>query len=337
MQNGRRTPQRRVLVVDDDPAALASIERLLRDHGFAVTCHGEVSAAAEAMRSQCFDLVVTDLYLTDEHLGYEIARLAQSSRPALPVILVTAHPSLEGAHEAIRSRVSQIVVKPVDGAALVAACTRAIDEWEMRCRNDTLEAQVRILRDVLPRCIEANDPMTAGHSERVVGYAETLGELCDLEDEDMEALRLASLLHDVGKIGIPERILAKEGPLTRQEREEIKKHPSVGYEILAPLHGNDKARLWVYQHHERWDGRGYPEGVAGEEVALAGRILILAEVYDALRSARSYKAAWEVSAIVDFFRQEAGKHFDPDLAHIVADGLEQKGPRFFARERDSLF
>jgi HD-GYP domain-containing protein (c-di-GMP phosphodiesterase class II) len=93
----------------------------------------------------------------------------------------------------------------------------------------------------------------------------------------------------------------------------------------------------VYQHHERWDAKGYPEGLGGEEVDLPGRILILAEVFDALAEARSYKPAWETSKIIDFFRAQAGKHFDPDLAHIVADGLEQQGKRFFATAPGSLF
>jgi putative two-component system response regulator len=134
----------------------------------------------------------------------------------------------------------------------------------------------------------------------------------------------------VGKIGIPNRILCKEGPLTSDEREVIKQHPQMGYEILAPLEDSDDVRRWVYQHHERWDGRGYPDGLAGDAVALPGRILILAEVYDALAEARSYKAAWDNNRIVEFFRAESGKHFDPDLAHLVADGLAQHGKRFFA-------
>jgi putative nucleotidyltransferase with HDIG domain len=231
----------------------------------------------------------------------------------------------------------RIVTKPVDPKTLTSVCIRAIEEWKIRRRTEALEAQVRILSEILPRCIEANDPMTAGHSERVVGYAEALARHCRLDEADLESLRLASLLHDIGKIGIPERILSKRGPLDASERDIIKQHPRLGFEILEPLRGQDKARLWVYQHHERWDGKGYPEGLAGEDVELGGRILILAEVYDALRSARSYKEGWDVPRIAEFFRQQAGTQFDPALSHLVADGLERRGPSFLANQPSALF
>ncbi len=337
MEAGPAAAGRHVLAVDDDDEALAGLRAVLAGAGFAVDCVAGLPEARAALAKDAYDLVLTDLYLGEETLGYEIAEVARACRPSVPVILVTGRPSLANAHEAIRSRVWQIVVKPVDGDALIAACRRAIDESAIRRRSEALGAQVRILEEVLPRCIEANDPMTAGHSERVVSYADTLARACRLDDADRESLRLASLLHDVGKIGIPRRILTKEGPLNPAERQVIQRHPTLGFEILAPLRGCEDVRRWVYQHHERWDGRGYPEGLAREEVALAGRILVLAEVFDALRSSRSYKPAWEIARIVAFFRDQAGRQFDPDLAHLVADGLEKKGPRFFANRSDALF
>ena len=111
----------------------------------------------------------------------------------------------------------------------------------------------------------------------------------------------------------------------------------MGYEVLEDLTEHENVRNWVYQHHERWDGGGYPNRLAGEEVALPGRILVLAEVYDALAEKRSYKDAWPIDKIVAFFRAQAGKHFDPDVAHMVADGLETKGSRFFAADDSMLF
>ena len=148
---------------------------------------------------------------------------------------------------------------------------------------------------------------------------------------------MASLFHDVGKIGVPQDVLCKNGPLTAGERELIKLHPKLGYEILEPMVASEQIRLWVYQHHERWDGRGYPNGLRAEDVALPGRILILAEVFDALAEARSYKPAWENPQIAEYFRLEAGKHFDPELARLVADGVERSGKRFFAPGPDLLF
>jgi putative two-component system response regulator len=326
-----------VLVVDDDHATLATIEAILGGAGYRTTCHDRIDRARRALIDTRFDLVLTDLYIGDDALGYEIAELARLQRPPVPVILLTARPSFGGACEALRSEVREIVVKPIEAAVLVTACRKAIDAAEVERRSRRLDAQNRVLSAVVPRMVEAKDPTTSGHSDRVVHYADRLALRCGVTDEDRESLRLASLMHDVGKVGIPRSILCKEGPLTADERTQIQRHPSIGYDILAPLEDCDNARLWVLQHHERWDGRGYPNALHRDDVALPGRILILAEVYDALAEARSYKEAWDVRQIVGFFREQAGRHFDPDLAHLVADGLEREGKRFFAPGPGLLF
>ncbi len=331
------TAQRRILVVDDDSAVLNFMDKILTRAGFKVSCLSNLGQARQALTEDSFDLVLTDLYLGDTSLGYEVAEMASAMRPPLPVILVTGRPSFDSAHEALRSRISEIVVKPIDGNELVQACNKIIQQWSIRRQTEQLEIQNSVLAQVLPRAIEAKDPTTKGHSERVVQYVDTLASRCGVESEDRESLRLAALLHDVGKIGIPNSILSKPGGLTVEEREKIQEHPAFGYEILKPLQGNENVRLWVYQHHERWDGKGYPNGLSEDEVALPGRILVLAEVYDALAEARSYKPAWPNNRIAELFRKEAGHHFDPELAHMVASGLDQEGSRFFTAEAKGLF
>ncbi|MCK5941188.1 MAG: HD domain-containing protein, partial [Planctomycetes bacterium] len=250
---------------------------------------------------------------------------------------LTGKPTFDGAQTAMRSNVADMVVKPVDPCALLATCRRVLQEAELERRNRELESVNHVLASVIPRTIEIKDPTTSGHAARVVGYTDTLAQRCGVSDEDRASLRLASLLHDVGKIGIPDKILQKPGALTTDEREVINRHPQMGYEVLSDLTMHENVRLWVYQHHERWDGKGYPNGLAGEDVALPGRILVLAEVYDALAEVRSYKPAWPIAKIVALFRAEAGRQFDPELANLVADGLEQKGSRFFAQSPDLLF
>ncbi|MCC6671913.1 MAG: HD domain-containing protein [Planctomycetes bacterium] len=326
----------RVLLVDDDPDILSMVARLLEEAGYRVDAFSALGPAREALQRSRYHLVVTDLYLSGDELGYQLAEVAGAQRPAVPMVLLTGKPSLSSAKEAMRSHVCDILEKPVDHTDLLATCQRAIQECTLRSRADELEALNKVLAQVLPRAIEAKDPLTRGHADRVVQYADVLGRRLDVSEADRESLRLACLLHDVGKIGVPEQILRKEGPLTREEREVIQRHPTVGFEILEPVR-DEKVRLWVYQHHERWDGKGYPNGLRGEDVELPGRILILAEVYDALAEARSYKEAWDNQRIVAFFRSEAGKHFDPDLSHVVADGLEACGRRFFAPSPGMLF
>ena len=335
----------RILVVDDEREVRRSVEGILLAAGYHVTSLDSARAAIGALGDASFDLVLTDLYLEADidagfeagPLGFEVAQTARRLEPPVPVILLTGRPSLDGAQEAIRSHVCEMVVKPVDALALVSSCRRAIRDARVDRRQRRLEAQNEVLARVLPLAIEAKDPTTSGHAERVVHYTDVLAQRCGVGEAERRDLRLASLLHDVGKIGIPEKILTKPGPLTPDEREVIKRHPQMGHEILEPLVDGERVRRWVVQHHERWDGRGYPEGLTGEEVALPGRILMLAEVYDALAEPRSYKPAWENLKIVGFFRAEAGKHFDPELAGMVADGLERMGNRFFSTEPGMLF
>ena len=175
-----------------------------------------------------------------------------------------------------------------------------------------------------------------GHAARVVRFADTLALRVGLSAEERASLRWASLLHDVGKMGIPDKVLKKAGPLNAGERALMNRHPEIGYQVLQGIDVSEDVRLWVCQHHERWDGRGYPGQLFGEEVALPCRVLVISEVYDALAEVRSYKSAWSIPKIVNFFRVEAGRQFDPDLAHMVADGLQAQGARFFAPELRSV-
>jgi putative two-component system response regulator len=327
----------RVLLVDDEADVLLGLRRILEAAGYRVTCATSLAEAAGTMRRERFQLVLTDLYLGSTELGVQIAEVARECRPSPPVVVLTGRPTFGGAQEALRRNVADIVVKPVDPQALLATCRRVIHDTELARRNLELESANRVLTTVLPRTIEIKDPTTSGHAARVIGYTDTLARRCGVSEEDRASLRLAALLHDIGKIGIPDQILQKPGALTPDEFDVIKRHPAMGYEVLAGLDGHEDVRTWVYQHHERWDGKGYPNGLGGEEVALPGRILILAEVYDALAEERSYKPAWPVAKIVALFREQAGKHFDPELAGLVADGLERSGKRFFAPQADQLF
>ena len=332
-----RRHRRHVLVVDDESDVLHTLASLLAQNGFEVTCASSLRQAVEAMHAQPFALILTDLYLGETELGSQIAAAAAGLRPRPPVVVLTGRPSFDGAQAALRCHVADLVVKPVDPRNLVSTCHRVMHENELTRRNDELESVNKVLATVLPRTIEIKDPTTSGHAARVVDYTDSLARRCGVPDDDRASLRLASLLHDVGKIGVPDSILTKPGPLTPDEREVVNRHPRMGYEVLAALTEHRDVREWVYHHHERWDGKGYPQGLAGEEVSLPGRILVLAEVYDALAEQRSYKPAWPTDRIVALFRAEAGRHFDPDLAHLVADGLERCGPRFFAAEPDLLF
>src|SRR5690606_24835896 len=147
-------------------------------------------------------------------LGYQLAEIARTRKPPTPVILLTGRPTFDGAQEALRNRVADIVVKPVERQALLATCRRIVQEAELTRRNQELESANRVLTSVLPRTIEMKDPTTSGHAQRVVDYANALAVRCGVNSEDRASLQLAALLHDIGKIGVPDHILTKPGALT---------------------------------------------------------------------------------------------------------------------------
>ena len=326
-----------MLIVDDEAHVLQSLASTMASAGFDVTCAATLPQAVDAMQAQPFELILTDFYLGEMELGSQIADCAAQLQPRPPVVVLTGRPSFDGAQAALRSRVTDMVTKPVQPEVLLRTCERAIQETDLERRNNELESVNHVLATVLPRTIEMKDPTTSGHAERVVGYTDNLARRCGVSSEDRASLRLASLLHDVGKIGVPDSILTKPGPLTPDERDIVMRHPRMGYEVLKDLSDQENVRNWVYHHHERWDGRGYPQGLGGEDVALPGRILVLAEVFDALAEQRSYKPAWPTDKIANFFRAEAGRQFDPELANMVAAGLDREGVRFFSAQPGMLF
>ncbi|MCA8969452.1 MAG: HD domain-containing protein [Planctomycetes bacterium] len=313
---------------------LVDSARYLETRGFVIDLEYELAPACrrvDAARSGLvYDLVATDVDLASPGDGLRLAEFCASLNPRIPVILLAERPSLDAALEGMRRKASDFLTKPFSIAELERRARQTIEERRLRQRIAQLEQVNALLSLVLPNAIEAKDPTTRGHSDRVACYAMKLGERCGIEGDELNDLRLAALLHDIGKIGVPEAILTKEGPLTRDERAEIEKHPGIGYRILQPLDRLPRVCDWVLQHHEHWDGRGYPHGLARDEVALPGRILILAEVFDALATQRSYKPAWSTTKIADFFEADRGRHFDPELARLVAEGIRREGSAWFS-------
>jgi HD-GYP domain-containing protein (c-di-GMP phosphodiesterase class II) len=167
--------------------------------------------------------------------------------------------------------------------------------------------------------IDAKDGYTHRHSERVAGLARRLAHQIGLTDDEQHTAQLAALLHDVGKIAVPDSILNKPGRLTPEEFEEMKKHPLHGARILANIQSPSVTAVLpgVQYHHERWDGAGYPEGLRGEDIPLLARLLGVADFFDALTSARSYREAMSIDAAVDLVKQGAGTHFDPRIADAL--------------------
>jgi HD-GYP domain-containing protein (c-di-GMP phosphodiesterase class II) len=172
------------------------------------------------------------------------------------------------------------------------------------------------------RALDMRDKETEGHSIRVTEMTLRLGRLLGVRDVEEVHLRRGSLLHDMGKIGIPDAILLKPGPLTAEEWEVMRTHPVRAYEMLAPIPYLSKALEIPHCHHEKWDGSGYPRGLKGEEIPLSARIFAVVDVYDALTSDRPYRPAWTKEKALDHIREQTGKHFDPQVVEAFLSNIK---------------
>ncbi|MCA2002797.1 MAG: HD-GYP domain-containing protein, partial [Chloroflexi bacterium] len=207
-------------------------------------------------------------------------------------------------------------------------------ERELRKLNAELEDRVRARTWELAeaydttlegwaRTLELRDEETEGHSRRVTELTLKIAIALRLSEEEIEHIRRGAILHDIGKMSIPDEILHKPGKLTDEERKIIQQHPVTAYNLLSPIPFLRKALAIPYSHHERWDGTGYPQGLKGEEIPLAARIFAVADVWDALSADRRYNRAWERERIIDYFREQSGKHFDPVVVNTLFKLLEQ--------------
>ena len=177
----------------------------------------------------------------------------------------------------------------------------------------------------LGEIVENRSKETGFHVKRVSLYCELLAKLLGLSKEDIESIKLASPLHDIGKIATPDAVLNKPAKLDEQEWEVMKQHAQKGAELLADsnIHLLNTASIIAYSHHEKWDGSGYPNGISGEDIHIFGRITALADVYDALANRRCYKPAWSMEQTLAHIKSESGKHFDPRLVNLLLDNLEE--------------
>jgi HD-GYP domain-containing protein (c-di-GMP phosphodiesterase class II) len=195
---------------------------------------------------------------------------------------------------------------------------------------DDLAHLLMALLHALVNSVDAKDPYTYGHSERVAHFSRSLAYVAGLTEVECDRVYLAGLLHDVGKIGVPDAILCKPGKLTKEEFDALKKHPEIGVRILSPVKQIRDLLPGVLYHHERIDGRGYPEGLAGENIPKLGRIICLADCFDAMTSNRTYRAAMPLPEAIEEIRRCAGSQFDPELADLFLK-LDLKG--FLLRDR----
>ena len=333
-------PTKRVLVVDDEDSIRNAIAKFLKSRGFDVSTASDGTTALDLLQQERFDALLCDVRMPGMS-GTEVVPRAMELRPDLAVVMLTAVNDAPTATEALAKGALDYLMKPVELDDLAAAVERALRRRELEIQQRNVERMIReevaLRTDELRReqaalaeisisivralinAQEAKDPFLRGHSQRVAALAASIASSMGLADDAVEDLRLAGQLHDIGKIGIPESLLHKAGPLTEEEYIRVKEHVRIGMDILTPLAPLARVLPAIHDHHERWDGSGYPRALSGEQISLGGRILAAVDAFDALTSRRAYREPLTPHETIDLLSTTAGAHLDP----VVVDALRR--------------
>jgi putative two-component system response regulator len=332
-----------LLIVDDEEPLRRWEERVVRDNGYSCDGARDASSARERLASDSYRLALLDVNMPGDS-GIELLSEIRRDHPEVAVLMVTGEDSTELAMAAIELGAYGYLVKPIGSGELIinvanalhrrrgeaqnqrvierlqSAVQRRSDELAMALQNLELsESKVwasqaeTIFR--LARMVEFRDEETGRHVHRMSYYCEIVARQLGYSAEESERVRLASQLHDVGKVAIPDNVLLKPGKLTDDEFEVVKGHTDAGYKMLQGSSSEivQLGSLIAYTHHERWDGTGYPRRLAGEVIPQEGRIAAVADVFDALTTDRVYRPALPIKSAVKMMRDERGQHFDPTM------------------------
>lgn len=327
-----------VLVVDDEPVNVKLLTKYLHMHGFEnVTSTMDSREVIPLCRQQDFNLILLDLNMP--HMdGFEVMDLLLGDEEyvAPPILVLTAQSAQEFRLRALQAGARDYVTKPFDHFELLARVKNLLEislsQKALLVQNEELEERVSLRTEELHetrlevvrrlgRAAEYRDNETGMHIIRMSKISELLGRAAGMDANECDLLLNASPMHDIGKLAIPDHILLKPGKFEPEEWEIMKTHAQLGADLLD---GSDTdlmcmARDIAATHHEKWDGSGYPNGLAGEEIPLVGRVVALADVFDALTSERPYKKAWSVEDAVNLIKEQSGKHFEPRLVeHFLA-------------------
>lgn len=315
----------RILVVDDNPSIASLLRHGLAAEGYEVTVAADGLAALGEVADLLPDLILLDLDLPSMR-GDEVCRRLKRD-PAtrwIPIVMVTAMADSGNKIAAWDNGADEFLTKPFHMVEVVARCRSLLRIRRLIEERDSAEAVVF----ALARAVEAKSPFTHGHSARVLRFCLALASAVGVDGRDRDLLRKGSLLHDIGKISIPDAILNKPGSLTDGEYDVIKQHPDQGAHIVEPLVSMRDAIPLIRWHHERLDGLGYPDGLRGDEIPLLVRILSVCDVYDSLASDRPYRSSIPHHVCLEILRDNAlGGGLDPELVAMFARlGLESPRP-----------
>jgi len=327
----------RILVVDDEEAIREVVSTLLEAQGYQCTVCSNGRMALEAFGNDAYDLVLSDIVMPEMD-GIRLLSELRSGDPDVPVIMVTAMHDISIALEAIRAGAYDYILKPFEKDQLHLSVRRALEHRQLVLENriyqsdlehlvaertqqlsialQDLEQSYDYTLEALGGALDAKDAETEGHCQRVTAFTITIAKTMGVDKALLRHIARGAFLHDIGKMGIPDSILRKPGPLTKEEREIMRKHCDIGYAVLERIPFLKEAAEIVLAHQECYDGTGYPRGLKGEQIPLGARIFAVADTLDAMISDRPYRKALPISAAREEIRRYSGRQFDPRVVEV---------------------
>lgn len=324
LQIGSRSEKHTILLVDDEINNLQLLRRTLRqDYNILTASNGKEALQIVEDKGHQISLIVSDQKMP-EMQGTDFLKRIALDYPDIIKILLTGHLDVDAIVDSINDcHLYQYIVKPFDPAELKMTIESGIQKFDLVNNKTVILKDLRELFyktiKLIASALDAKDPYTHGHSLRVTLYSMILAKKLNLDDTMLEEIETAGLLHDIGKIGIPQSILCKPGRLTDEEFDIMKSHPAQAEKMLMGIKKLTVISNWLRTHHEKWDGSGYPAGLKGEEIPLSGRIIALADTYDAMTSTRSYRKALSHEIAAEEIKKCAGTQFDPVLAALFLE------------------
>jgi putative two-component system response regulator len=317
----------RVMCVDDESIILQILRRLLEVQGFEPVTFSDPLVALSSFVEGSYDVVITDIHMPGMD-GMALIRALRERQPELPVVVVTGHGTVDTAIQALREGATGMLVKPFTGEELLGEVRRALSAAQMRYEA----LQYRYLSPVLDSialtlstAIEARNLETGEHCRQLGVLSERMAAVLGLDERQQMTVRIAGYLHDIGKIGIADAVLLKPARLDDSEMAEMRRHSEIGAAILEIHEAMSEIAQIVRHHHERWDGRGYPDALVGGGIPLGGRIIAVADAFSAMTSDRTYRPAMTVERAWAELHGHAGTQFDPEIVGVFEQIVDEQG------------